>query len=169
MSTSSDSRRAVTVADRVKAALAICVAGEIFVQTSKRPDSEAKLLRTRIAADALDKTRPDPCIFDRYHSKPEGQTDAQFLLANLADITALDSEDWPARKVSPHQWGEYTRAMRGLEVFMKKAYSGASFSKAERADVVGVLGFVAVQVEFVKDEAVKRLLTDDKVLESLRT
>jgi hypothetical protein len=160
MTTASASRYAVTTADRVKIALAICVAGQIFDEAAKRPASEAKALRVKIAADALDKTRPDPYIMARHHTKPPEQSDAQFLLQYLDEISLVDPADWPRRKVSPQQWGEYTRAMRGLETFLKKAYTGAKLSTAEQADVLGTLRFVAPQVQYIQDEVVKSLLVD---------
>lgn len=143
----------VVIVRCVKAALAICVAGEIFAQTTSRPDSPAKALRVRIAADSLDKTRPDPYIFERYSAKSPGQTDAQFLLENLGQIEVLDPANWPMRKVAPGEWGEYTRVMRGLEIFLKKAYSGARFSKAEQGDVAGVLRFIEPHIQYVDEKA----------------
>jgi hypothetical protein len=162
MNSASSSQNTRTVASRVKAALAICVAGEIFAQTSRRPDSAAKELRVRIAADALDKTKPNPYIFERYGSKAPGQTDAQFLLENLDEIVVL--QYWPPRKVAPHEWGEYSRAMRGMEIFLKKAYSGEVFSRAERADVAGTLCFIAPQVKYLKDSVVTDLLQNESYL-----
>lgn len=104
----------------VKAAAAICVAGEIFEQAMKRPPSPGKLLRTKIAGDALDKTAPGAVIAAKYSSKPDDQSDVQFLLQNLSDIAVPGPDYWPPRKVAPSDWSEYTRAMRGLELFLKR-------------------------------------------------
>lgn len=142
----------------VKAAVAICVAGEIFEQAMKRPASPGKLLRTQIAGDALDKTAPGAAIAAKYSSKPEDQSDVQFLLQNLSDIAVPASEYWPPRKVAPSDWAEYTRAMRGLELFLKRGGQGATFSKLERADVAGMLSFIAPQLKHVADEAVTGVL-----------
>lgn len=143
---------------RVKAAAAICVAGEIFEQAMKRPASAAKLLRTKMAGDALDKTLPGGAIAAKYSKKPEDQSDLQFLLQNLSDVGVPSPDCWPPRKVSPAEWAEYTRAMRGLEVFIKKGGNGTGLSKLERADVQGMLSFLAPQLVHVPDEDVVALL-----------
>jgi hypothetical protein len=146
------------VADRVKVALAICVGGEIFSQVMKRPNTAAKALRVKMAADALDKTLPDALILQMHEDKPADKADSEFLLENVDHIMLLGPERWPARKVQPHNWGEYTKVMRGMETFLKKAFSDYVFTKSERADIEGVLRFIAPQVMQLKDGAVKNLL-----------
>jgi hypothetical protein len=143
----------------VKAAAAICVAGEIFEQAMKRPPSAGKLVRTKIAGDALDKTAPGGAIAAKYPSKPEDQSDVQFLLQNLTDIAVPGPDYWPPRKVAPTDWAEYTRVMRGLELFLKRGGQGAAFSKLERADVSGMLSFIAPQLKHVPDAVVVSVLT----------
>lgn len=143
------------LANRIKAAFAVCAAGTIFEQAASRPNNEAKVLRIRIAADALDKTAPDARIFDRYQAKPEGQTDAEFLLANIDSVTALPPVQWPERKVKPRDWNEYTRLMRGLEVFLQKAFTGVSFTKAEQNDVEGALKFIQGYVARMEEGPVR--------------
>jgi hypothetical protein len=148
---SSSSNASMGLVRRVKAAAAICVAGEIFAQAMKRPASPGKLLRTKMAGDALDKTQAGIAIASKYSTKPEEQSDVEFLLQNLADIRVLALDEWPNRKVSPVDWAEYTRAMRGLELFIKKGFVSTTFTKTERADISGMLDFLAPQLRHVAD------------------
>lgn len=171
---------------RAKTAFAICVAGEIFKQAALRETAEMnalnkkidagkvtadevekhlktemdkKALRVKIAADALDKTKPDARIFERYHSKPAGQTDAEFLLANLNSVELLDPAKWPPRKVEPADWKEHRHVMRGLEAYLQKAHTAKALSRAEQADVTEALRFIAPQVSKLEDAAIRQLLS----------
>lgn len=142
----------------VKAALAICVAGAIAEQIAKRPDNEAKLLRIRIASDALDKTMPTNTVMNRYESKPAGQTDAQFLLANLEFVHMLEPDCWPERKVQPREWGEYTRVMRGMEAFLRKAFTDENLTKEDATDIGITLKFIEGHLPYIPFPEVRALL-----------
>jgi hypothetical protein len=143
---------------RVKAAAAICVAGRIFNETMKRAPSPNKLLRSQLAGDVLDKTMPSGRIAERYLSKPEVQSDVDFLLHNLDEVGILEPNAWLPRRVPMQEWAEYTRAVRGLETFLTKAFTGAKFNKLESADVQGMLSFIAVDILRIPDLKIRGAL-----------
>ena len=144
---------------RVKVTFAICVAEEIYQRAAKLPMSEKKARHIRLAADALDKTSPDPAIFNNYGAKPGDMSDACFLLANLGSIELLDPAKWPQRKVPQQEWKEYRRIMNGLEAYLSKAFIKKAISNADHADIGETLRFIAPQVAKLDDELVKKVLS----------
>lgn len=143
---------------RVKAAAAICVAGRIFEETMKRPASPNKLLRSQLVGDVLDKTMPRVAIAQRYPSKPDAQSDLDFLLQNLDEVGVVEPAAWLPRRVPMSEWAEYTRAVRGLETFLRKAFTGVKLNKLETADVQGMLNFITAGVHSIPDVKVKETL-----------
>lgn len=143
---------------RVKVAAAICVAARIFAETMKRPPSPNKLLRTELVGDVMDKTAPRGYIAQRYPSKPDEQSDADFLLHNLDEVDVVDPSAWRARRVQPQDWAEYTRVIRGLETFLKKAFTDAKLSKLEATDVQGMLSFITAGLLNIPDLQVRGAL-----------
>lgn len=144
---------------RVKITFAICVAEEIYQRAAKLPMSEKKARHIRLAADALDKTSPDPRIFDQYGAKPGDLSDAGFLLANLEAIDLIEPAKWPQRKVLQQDWKEYRRIMNGLEAYLSKAFIKKTLSNADQADIAETLRFIAPQVTKLDDELVKKVLS----------
>jgi hypothetical protein len=128
---------------RVKAAAIICVASRIFGETMKRPPSPNKLLRSQLAGDVMDKSMPSGRIAVLYPAKPDDQSDAEFLLSNLDEVGVVPPESWLPRRVPVKDWAEYTRAIRGLETFLQKAFTVAKLNKLESADVQGMLNFIS--------------------------
>lgn len=143
---------------RVKAAAAICVAGRIFAETMKRPPSPNKLLRSQLAGDVLDKTMPGVVIAQRYPSKPDEQSDLDFLLHNLDEVGVLGPDAWLPRRVPMADWAEYTRAVRGLETFLTKSFTKVKLSKLESADVQGMLSFIAPEISRIPEREVRLVL-----------
>jgi len=148
---------------KAKVAAAICVAGEIFQQAMKRPASPAKLLRTQMAGDAMNKTMPGNEIARMYPNKPEDQSDVEFLLGKLEHIALVPPEAWVARKVRPVEWAEYTRVLRGMECYLMKGHTNAPLSKVEQGDVSGMLQFISPMLVHVKDAAVREVLSQASV------
>lgn len=100
---------------RIRAALAVVVAAGLF-EHARRCSAQAKAWKlVRMAADAIDHTRPDPQVIQAYHYKPAEMGDARFLAQHLALIEPLQPDQWPARKIRARDWGEFTRVMQGLD------------------------------------------------------
>jgi hypothetical protein len=153
-----NSQQGTSFETRVKAAAAICVAARIFGETMKRPPSPNKLLRSQLAGDILDKTMPGVLIAQRYPSKSEEQSDVEFLLHNLDDVSVLAPDKWLPRRVPMTEWAEYTRAVRGLEAFLQKSFTGTKLNKLESADVQGMLSFIAPGIANIPEVNVREAL-----------
>ena len=128
---------------RCKVALAIGVAAILYAEAAKTRTPEGKYARMRMAADAIDRTYPEPDIVMAFRNKPAAEPDALFLLRHMDKLHPMPKAEWPAYKIKPREWGIYTRVLRGLELFVGSIEVPEASKGTARADLGAMLRFVS--------------------------
>jgi hypothetical protein len=128
---------------RCKVALAIGVAAVLYAEAAKTKTSEGKYARMRMAADAIDRTYPEPDIVMAFRTKPAAEPDALFLLRHMDKLHPMPKAEWPTYKIKPREWGIYTRILRGLELFVGSSEVPVVTKGSACADLVAMLKFAS--------------------------
>ena len=128
---------------RCKVALAVGVAAMLYADALKTASGEGRYNRMRMAADAVDRTYPEPDIALAYRTKNPGEPDALFLLRHMDKLHPMPKAEWPKYKIKPREWGIFTRVMRGLETFVEADEPPVVARGPKHADIEAVLKFVA--------------------------
>lgn len=105
----------MSVSNEVLVRAAVTVAAGLFERAKALGDTTQGWKFAKMAADAIDRTRPHPVLTVAYRDKPADQPDAEFLASNLQFLEPVVPQEWPQRKVRVTEWGEFTRVMRGLD------------------------------------------------------
>lgn len=148
----------------VKVAAAVSVAACIYFDVEKLKNDKHKLKRLRIAADALDRTMPLPAFAQLYQGKPATEPDALFLLKHLSYLCLQTPTAWPSYKVKSHEWGEYTRVVKGLDAFLRADLNTFSFDKETRLNVKALLTFITKAHVYLPDDTANTLKALDQAL-----